>query len=89
MNSLIKRSVSGIASNSLLLNNLPRIIPTLTPVGLITSIVSRRWKSRGNTYQPSTIRRKRKHGFLSRVRNFQLRKILERRRAKGRWYLSH
>jgi large subunit ribosomal protein L34 len=36
------------------------------------------------TYQPSTVRRKRKHGFLSRINSrFGLR-ILRRRAAKGR-----
>ncbi|CCH61500.1 hypothetical protein TBLA_0E04470 [Henningerozyma blattae CBS 6284] len=52
-------------------------------------IDSRRWKSRGNTYQPSTLKRKRKHGFLSRAKSYTMNKILKRRKAKGRWFLSH
>ncbi|GJP45920.1 hypothetical protein CLOM_g5256 [Closterium sp. NIES-68] len=40
------------------------------------------------TYQPSTIRRKRKHGFLSRKRSRGGRKVLARRIAKGRSKLA-
>ncbi|KAM0747212.1 hypothetical protein T439DRAFT_269285, partial [Meredithblackwellia eburnea MCA 4105] len=43
----------------------------------------------GAEYQPSQVRRKRKHGFLRRKRSRNGRKTLERRWAKGRKYLSH
>ncbi|CAR25185.1 mitochondrial 54S ribosomal protein bL34m [Lachancea thermotolerans CBS 6340] len=49
----------------------------------------RRWKSRGNTYQPSTLKRKRRVGFLARAKSKQGYKVLKRRREKGRWYLTH
>ncbi|CEP21324.1 54S ribosomal protein L34, mitochondrial Short=L34mt; Flags: Precursor [Cyberlindnera jadinii] len=72
------------------------VSPTsFTPVSapLVSSIVQtllgRRWKSRGNNYQPNTYKRKRTLGFMSRMRSKTGRKIVERRKAKGRWYLAH
>ncbi|GMM32872.1 putative mitochondrial 54S ribosomal protein [Saccharomycopsis crataegensis] len=55
----------------------------------ITGIFQRRWKARGNTFQPSTLKRKRKFGFMSRMSSRHGRKIIARRREKGRWYLAH
>lgn len=36
------------------------------------------------TWQPSIVKRKRKHGFLARLRNRHGRKIIKRRKQKGR-----
>ncbi|KAI8872234.1 hypothetical protein GQ42DRAFT_161454 [Ramicandelaber brevisporus] len=52
-------------------------------------MMSVRWRTRGTEYQPSNLKRKRRHGFLRRLRSASGRKILIRRKLKGRRFLSH
>jgi large subunit ribosomal protein L34 len=72
----------------MLLRTMPPLCASLTPT-FSPVMVHARHRSRGTEYQPSQRRRKRKHGFLARKRHVGGRKILERRRSKGRAHLTH
>ena len=63
-------------------------LPTKSLLDSVSSIQTRGAKY-GMEYQPNNLQRKRKHGYLKRMRTHAGRKILERRRMKGRKWLSH
>lgn len=63
--------------------------PLPTPSSVLSQLGSLRFATYGAEYQPSQVRRKRKHGFLNRKRTKNGRKTLERRWSKGRKFLSH
>lgn len=60
-----------------------------SPLPLVPSGMQVRHNTRGTDYQPNNLKRKRKFGFLARLRSKTGRKILARRKAKGRRFLSH
>ncbi|ODQ65858.1 hypothetical protein NADFUDRAFT_46468 [Nadsonia fulvescens var. elongata DSM 6958] len=79
-----RESTANIAMGSPLL-----AVPTMGLMSSLAGALQVRWKSRGHTFQPNTLKRKRKFGFLAKMRAKLGRVIISRRRAKGRWYLSH
>ncbi|KAL7753749.1 39S ribosomal protein L34, mitochondrial [Sorochytrium milnesiophthora] len=69
----------------------PTVQRLVTPLSSpFTGLMGQRFMGKfGSEYQPSTLRRKRKWGFLARISTKAGRKILWRRMLKGRKYLSH
>ncbi|KAL8281245.1 hypothetical protein RQP46_006279 [Phenoliferia psychrophenolica] len=97
----LSRALSSFAtSRPSVLSSLhrPSLAHSLTPFtpahpfaapSLLHAPEQKRHTTYGAEYQPSQVRRKRKHGFLRRKRSRNGRKTLEARWAKGRKYLSH
>ncbi|OWZ18430.1 Ribosomal protein L34 [Phytophthora megakarya] len=66
-------------------------LPQLDQIGELecpTESVNEPLQAIKRTYQPSVLRRKRKHGFRTRRVSISGRKVLKRRFNKGRWRMS-
>lgn len=83
----------GMMSSSSLMS-----APVARPMGLVmtppTAVMvpsflgALRMMATKRTYQPSVVRRKRKHGFLARRSTVGGRRVLTARKLKGRWLVT-
>lgn len=67
----------------------PSVFAPTTPGCTALSLVRHKYAPSRLRYNPSTLKRKRSAGFMARLKTHTGRKILKRRRMKGRMFLTH
>ncbi|KAG7382798.1 hypothetical protein PHYBOEH_010236 [Phytophthora boehmeriae] len=89
MNSLVQNPlIFETGLNRVQIND---VLPELNQIGEVecpTESLNEPLQAVKRTYQPSVLRRKRKHGFRTRRVSISGRKVLKRRFNKGRWRMS-
>jgi ribosomal protein L34 len=89
MFAIIKSSVSALKRTST--SNVGLYVPGMLAISglFMQQRFGSRGGNRGDTYQPNTLKRKRRLGFLARMKSRTGRQIVKRRFEKGRWFLTH